>query len=256
MEKDTKEIQEMSNRITLLILAVVIALASSVLKNFINEKWARERDELACVPDVENHYPGVYIQSAAHPINHDAKMQSFIEEYVHLTRNEQIIDFHKLVNEKDGSKRYDKARLSDAKWKAIFMSKGAERGLNKKKYSESSDMYSYLDRDKKSIIFLIDEIITLPVPMSMHTAVIVRGQFESIYDSAEQDKQNLPPEFLGYREIKYIVETSFPRADDKENWENKPGFYVIWSSERILNPGEKLLLSKKSREMSIRPNDQ
>ena len=256
MEKETREIREITQKVRLLIIFVIIAFLSSIGKNIINEKWAKERDDVACVPDVETHYPGVYIQSAAHPINHDAKMQSFIEEYVHLTRNEQIIDFHKLVNEEEGKGRYDRARLSDAKWKAIFMSKGPERGLNKKKYSESSDMYSMLDRDKKSIIFLIDEIITMPVPQFLHTAVIVRGQFEAIYDTAEQDKQNLPPEFLGYREIKYIVETSFPRADEKENWENKPGFYVIWSSERILDPGEKKLLEKKSREMAIRPNDQ
>src|SRR5690606_10469997 len=110
----------------------------------------------------------VYIQSAAHPINHDAKMQLFIEEYVHLTRNEQIIDFHKLVAEESGEKRFDKARLSDAKWKAIFMAKGAERGLNEKRYAESSDIYNILDKDKKSIIFFIDEIITMPVPMTMN----------------------------------------------------------------------------------------
>ena len=49
---------------------------------------------------------------------------------------------------------------------------------------------------------------------------------------------------------------TLPRVDEKENWENKPGFYVIWSSERILDAGEKLLLEKKGREMSVLPHDQ
>lgn len=256
MEKETKEISELSNRVYLLIIAVIIAFVASVGKNLINEKWARERDEVACVPDIETNFPGVYIQSAAHPINHEAKMQTFIEEYINLTRNEQIIDFHKLVAEEEGEKRFDKARLSDAKWKAIFMAKGVERALNEKRYAESSDIYNLLDKDKKSIIFLIDEIITMPVPLTMNTAVIVRGQFDAIYDTSEKENQNLPPEFLGYREIKLIVESSFPRMDEKDNWENKPGFYVIWSSESILSPGEKLLLEKKSRTMAVMPNDQ
>jgi hypothetical protein len=256
VEKETKEIELFSRRVYLLIIFTIIAFGSSIFKNVINEKWAKDRDAVSCIPQIETHYPAVYIQSAAHPINHDAKMQMFIEEYVHLTRNEQIFDFHKLVTEKDGSKRYDKARLSDAKWKAIFMSKGPERGLNEKKYAQSSDMYNLLSQDRKSIVFLIDEILTFPVPMSMNTTVIVRGQFDAIYDAADQEKQNLPPDFLGYREIKYIVENSFPRVDEKGEWENKPGFYMIWSSERVLNPGEKLLLDKKSRELSILPNDQ
>ena len=173
------------------------------IKNYINERWAKNRDTVACVPETETHYPGVYIESAAHPINHDAKLKLFVEQYVHLTRDESIVDFHKL----DKSGRYDKA------------------------------------------------ILLMPVPMSLNTAVIVRGQYESIYDSAEAKNKSLPPEFLGYKEIRYIVETSFPESNVKNDWENKDGFYVIWSSERDVPLGEATLLQRKSREKLIRNNN-
>jgi hypothetical protein len=251
MKEQTKEVKQLSARVYILGIIVIIALVQSVIKNYINERWAKNRDTVACVPETETHYPGVYIESAAHPINHDAKLKLFIEQYVHLTRDESIVDFHKL----DKSGRYDKARLSDSKWTAIYMSKGPEKIINQMNFSKSTDRMFFLEREKLGLVFLIDEILLMPVPMSLNTAVIVRGQYESIYDSAEAKNKSLPPEFLGYKEIRYIVETSFPESNVKNDWENKDGFYVIWSSERDVPLGEATLLQRKSREKLIRNNN-
>lgn len=258
-------------------IGCVIVFLMSILKNTINEKWARERDNVACIPaDTEITYPGVYLQSAAHPVNVEARVQSFIEEYVHLTRDDQIVDYHKLATDK----RYDKARLSDTKWKSIFMSKEIERDLNMLRYIESYDRYQELNRDRKSIIFLIDEILTFPVPLTNSTVVIVRGQYEGIYDQGDNKGKTLPPDFLGYREIRYIVQQSFPRVkidretekkeiiaelnkkrgkDQKVNiknigFENKFGLYVVWSEEKVLNAGEKLKLEERSRDHLVQQN--
>lgn len=252
--QETKEIKRMSSRVYLLIFLMGIALFQSIIKNYINEKWAKDRDTVACIPEIETHYPGIYLQSAAHPINEDAKLQNFIEQYINLTRNEQVIDFHKVLNSQ--SDRYDKARLSNAKFKSIFMSEGVERKLNELRYAKSSDVFNYLDQKKMNIIFLIDSIETRPVPAGMMIPVVVRGQFEAIYDSAEKDKKVLPPEFLGYREIRYMVKRGFEMTDAEDNIENKTGFFVVWSDERTLDPGEKNKLFKQSREFFLQRNDQ
>lgn len=255
--KETNSIKVLTDRVYALIVLTAIVFGLSVIKNFVNEKWARERSQVACIPDIETNYPGVYIQSAAHPINNDAKLQSFIEQYVHLTRNKQVIDFHKLVKEKAGEiGRYDKARLSDSLWKAVFMSKGPEKIVRQKLFSESSDFFRYLDREKMGIVFLIDEIIIMPVPAGQTTSVIVRGQYEQIFDTAEADKKALPPEFLGYKELRYVVETSFPSTDENNNWENKNGFYVIWSDERTLTGSEMYSHQQKSRELLLHGREQ
>lgn len=248
MKKETKEMRQLSSRVYLLGVVVVFALGQSVIKNVINERWATQRDTVACVPDVESHFPGPYIESAAHPINHDAKMKLFIEQYVNLTRNESVIDFHKM----DKSGRYDKARLSDNKWKAIYMSKPPEQMVNQLNFSKSTDRYFFLEREKLGIVFLVDEILLMPVPMSSTTAVIVRGQYEAIYDSSENKNKSMPPEFLGYKEIKYLVETTYPQSDMQNEWENKDGFFVVWSSERDVTLGEATLLQRKSREKLLR----
>lgn len=253
MKTETNEIRKLSSMVKVLIVCMIIALTQSVIKNFINEKWARERDTIACLPnDTETAYTGVYLTSAAHPVNTEAKIQSFVEQYVYLTRNESIIDFHKVINDPTG-RRYDKAVLSANKWKAIFMSEGAEKSLNEKKYIESTDVFNFLDKKKMGIVFLIDEIIVNPVPLSQNSAVIVRGQYEGIYDQAEKD-QELPAEFLGYREIRYIIQMDFARLSSKDNesFENKFGYYVIWSDERVLSSGEKTALESRSKEQFLR----
>lgn len=255
--KETKSIHELTDRVYILIVLTAIVFVLSVVKNLVNEKWASEKSQVACIPDIETNYPNVYIQSAAHPINNDAKLQSFIEKYVHFTRDKQVIDFHKLVKEKSGEiGRYDKARLSDSLWKAIFMAKGPEKILREKSFAESSDFFRYLDQEKMGIVFLVDEIIVMPAHAGQITPVIVRGQYEQIFDTADASKKALPPEFLGYKEIRYFVETSFPMVDKNNEWENKNGFYVVWSDERTLPGSEMFSLQQKSRELLLHNREQ
>lgn len=252
--QETKEIKKTRSRVYLLIVLMAIALLQSVFKNYINEKWAKERDTVACIPEVETHYPGVYLQSAAHPVNEDAKLQNFMEQYVLLTRNEEVTDFHKVLNSKN--KIYDKARLSKPKYQAIFMSDGTERKLNELKWAKSTDVYNYLQQEKMNIVFLIDSIETRPVPAGMWIPVVVRGQYEAIYDKSDKNTKTLPAKFLGYREIRYMVKRGFEQTDEEDNIENKYGYYVVWSQERTLNPGEKRKLFEQSREFFLQRNDQ
>lgn len=245
-----KKIDE-TNRATglvyVLVILVIIAILQAILANFINQKWLKERDSVSCIPQTETHYPGYYLQSAAHPINNEAKLQNFMEQYIILTRNEIITDFYKVSK----NPKYEKARLSSAKFKAINMSKGLERKLNSVRYARSNETYNYLEQEGLNIVFLVDEIITAPVPAGMNIPITVRGQYDAIYDKSDKDKKNLPPKFLGYREIKYLVELSFPLTDINESFENKPGFYVVWSEERTLSPGEKNKLEKRSRTIYL-----
>lgn len=249
MRNDIDEMNKLRNQMKLLMALIIMALAASVLKNIINERWAKQRDTVACVPQVETNYPGIYLESAAHPINHDAKMKLFVEQYIHLTQDEAPIDFHKTTKDK----RLDKARLSDNKYKAIFMSDGPERILNQTRFSVSNERFVELDRDKKSIVFLIDEILITPVPMSNIVPVTVRGQYEGLFDTEESKNKGLAPEFLGYKEIKLLVRTDFPETNlDDTKFYNKPGFFVIWSEMTELDIGTKTKLEQRSREMLLR----
>lgn len=247
MNEQTRELSRLSNWVIILCFLVAVAIVQSVIKNMINEKWIKERDQVACAPvDVENTYPLVYLQSSSHPVNFEAKIQTFIEEYVHLTRDEKIIDYHKVSTDQ----RVDKARLSKNKEKAMYMSLGAEKATNEKKYIKSNEVFYKLEQENMGIKFLIDEIITNPVPLSNTIAVTVRGQYEGIYDRKEQKLQQLAPEFLGYREIRYMVQVDFPRLSmyDNKGYENKYGYYVVWSEEREITISEKRDYEDRSRE--------
>ena len=136
------------------------------------------------------------------------------------------------------------------------MSDGAERKLNEMRWAKSTDVFNYLSQEKMNIVFLVDSIEVRPVYTGMWIPVVVRGQYEAIYDKSDKDRKNLPPRFLGYREIRYMVKRGFEQTDAEDNIENKTGFYVVWSDERTLNPGEKRKLFDQSREFFLQRNDQ
>lgn len=249
MREEIDELKRLRWIIWWLITATIFAFSLSVVKNIINERWAKQRDTVACIPSIETNYPGIYLESAAHPINHDAKLKLFMEQYVHLTLDESPTDFHKVTKDK----RYDKARLSDNKYKSIFMSDDIERILNQKRFAESNERFVELDRDKKSVVFLIDELIVAPMPMTNMTTVTVRGQFEGIFDSVNSQNKSLAPEFLGYKEFRYLVRSDFPETDvDNDKFYNKPGFFVVWSEKIDLDLGTKTKLENRSRELLLR----
>ena len=220
----------------------ILSLGLSVFKNIITERWLNQKNKVSCIPaDVEHSHPLVYYQTAANPLQSDAYLKTFVEEYVRLTQNEQIVDYHQLSQ----NKRYDKARLSQSKWQAIEMSTDIEKALNMTRYAESNEVFHELDKSNIGWIFLVDDILLFPSPQTGATLAVIRGEFQITYDKVKTD---LPPRLWGYKEIHLILVQGAPKLDAKDQYLNKYGLYVSWSNIEDLTPEQKETYSKRSRD--------
>lgn len=219
----------------------VVALAMSVVKNIVTERWLSQKNTVACIPaDVENAHPMVYHQTALNPVQSDAYVKTFVDEYIRLILNENAVDYHKLTS----NDRYDKARLSQSKWRAIEMSVGAERALNFERYADSDEVFKILDQGKMGWIFLVDDILLFPSPGTGTTLAVVRGEFQVTFDKVKAD---LPPRLWGYREIHLLINQGVPLEDKSgEDYINQYGLYVSWSNTNILTPEQKEKLSERN----------
>lgn len=250
---NVKDLKKLQSYIKLAIILAIVAFFSSILKNMINERWAKSRNQVACIPsDTTNGFPLVYAQTAAHPIQSDALLKSFVEEYIHLTQNEQIVDYHKITN--DG--RYQDARLSNARLKAIEMAMpdSPEYALNKLKYAQSYDTFQNLKKGQVGWIFNIDDMLLFPLPNTGTTLAVVRGEFQVTYDHAVVDK-SVPDELWGYREIHLYINQGVPTFDPKGNYLNQYGLFVNWSVMNILSGEQRRDLSKRNYDYYMKGNE-
>lgn len=220
----------------------ILALAMSIFKNIITERWLKQKNNVACVPaDVENSHPMVYRQTAYNPVQSDAYVKSFVEEYIRLTQNEQIVDYHKL----SADKRYDNARLSEAKWKAIELSSGVEKAMNMEKYANSSDQFRMLNQGNLGWVFLIDDLLLFNLADGS-TMAVVRGEFQVTFDKIKTD---LPPQLWGYREILLIIEQGFPIEGEEDNdYVNQYGLFVKQSQSTTITPEQKEKLARRNKD--------
>jgi hypothetical protein len=248
---NTKDIKKMQSYIYLAIVLSIVGLGSSIVKNIVNERWAKSKTQVACIPaDTTNAFPFVYAQTAANPIQSDALMKSFVEDYIHATQNEQIVNYHKLTN--DG--RYQDAMLSNARLKAIEMSLpgSIEEASNKLKYALSYDVFQNLKKGQAGWIFNIDDMLVFPLPRTGSTLVVIRGEFQMTFDRA---KVSMPDELWGYREIWLYVNQGVPTQDSKGNFLNKYGLFVSRSVVNILTGEQKDKLSERNSEYYMKGSE-
>jgi hypothetical protein len=246
---ESAKIKQLGNLVKILVAMAVITLFVSLLKNFFTERWIKSKEFLGCIPaKINDAVPAVYYQSALHPIISDSLLKNFIKQFMIKTRYYEHFDFYSLV-ENDELGKYDTAKLSNRMKDAIYMAKGTELIQRKEEWSYSNRKYRKLKTEDMNIIFLMDEIITFPVPNSNFILAIVRGQYEGIYSKDSKETKKVPPEFLGYREIRLLIGQDTPELDDdNEKFRNKFGLYVYKSSERKLSDIEKSTLEERSRD--------
>lgn len=245
-----KDFKKMQSFIILALVISSLALLSSIVKNMVTERWAKSRDVVACIPaEIQQSYPMVYAQSDFHPIQSDALIKSFVEEYIHNTQDNQFVNYHSIS--KDG--RYDNVKLNNSLLKAIEMSaeSSTERALNMKKYADSYDVLQSLKKCNCGWQFLIDDILLFPNVNSGETLAVVRGEFQVTYD---QVKTELPNELWGYREITLNLMQGVPTKDSKENYLNKYGIFVTWSFTRILSSSDRDMLSFRNFDYYMKEN--
>lgn len=244
--RETERFKQMNRYLVLAMIMGGLALVSSFVKNIFTEKWAKNRNKVACIPaDINSPLPLVYHQTSSHPVYNDSEIKAFVEEYIHATLDEQIVDYHKATN----NKRYDNARLSRKKWKAIEMSCCAEKASNFKRYAESNEVFYTLQQGNMGWIFLIDDIMIIPGQRSGAVVAVVRGEFQVTYDRVKAD---LPPRLWGYREITLIINEGLPIEDTKDNIINKFGYYVAFSSMQTLTPKQKANRTQRNYDYYLR----
>lgn len=246
------KIKRLTATTNMLIAMSVIVFALSYIKDVFVNNWLETRDEGACMPiNTDHNYATTYFLNASHPVSNHAFITTFVEEYIHLVYDESIVDFHVDaydVNSGTSNRYSSEGKLSKSKEKALFLSKGVELAMNKLRYSASPERFNYLNSgNKKSILFLIDEIIVMPVIGASNIPVIVRGQFELMFDNSE-NAEDIPPEFLGYKEIRLTVQMSYPETSVDNEFINQYGIHVIHSDMRSLDSGEKFKLGERSRD--------
>lgn len=240
MQSDINYLQRSKFLMTVAIVIGVVSLLLSIVKNMVTNHWALNRDNVACIPaETEQSHPIVYRQTTMHPAAQDALLKSFVESYVHLTLDEQIVDYHQVSN----SENYKDAKLSKSKLTAIEMSTGIEKALNMKKYSQSNELYYSLKKGNLGWVFLIDDILIHGVPESGSVLAVVRGEYQVTYDKAKAD---LPHQLWGYREIHLLINQGIPTENSSGAYNNKYGWFVTWSATQTLTPDQKEKLSERT----------
>jgi hypothetical protein len=207
----------------LAISAGILALSLSAVKSFALNRWASNRENVACVPaGGEYTNPMVYRQTFSHPVDQDAKLKTFVEQYVHLSEDDSAVDYYSVTN----ARGYEKAKLSKSKWQAIEMTSGLEKANMMKAYGDSNELYKLIEESGIGWRFLIDDIIITGVPFRGPILAVVRGQYQVTYDHAKVD---LPHKLWGYKEIRLLIIQGAPTKDAEGNYLNKTGFFVTWS---------------------------
>jgi hypothetical protein len=227
--------------------AGAIALSLSTVKSFLLNRWVSKRENVACVPaDAEYTHPVVYRQTFSHPVDSDAKLKTFVEQYVHLTEDESIVDYHAVTTHE----RYDKAKLSKNKWQAIEMSTGLEKINRMRSYGDSNELYRMISDGGVGWNFLIDEIIIHGIPQTGPILAIVRGQYQVTYDKAKVD---LPHKLWGYKELRFIIIQGAPSKDAAGNYLNKTGLFVNWSQSEDISPEDREKLTNADKDVYLKP---
>jgi hypothetical protein len=243
MNSDTNYLKSARTMMMLAIVFTIIAFGLSTVKDLVTERWALKKQNIACIPaDVEHGFPLVYRQTAMNVTEQDALLKTFVYNYVHLTQDDQIIDYHAVSS----SARMKDAMLSRSRWAAVQMSQGSEKALNMKRYSDSSDKYELMKKSNQGYLFLIDDIIIHGIPQSGSILAVVRGEVQLTYDNTKTDSIN---RLWGYKEIFLVINQGIPQTNPKDDsFENKYGWYVTWSSNQDLTADRKDKMSARSSE--------
>ena len=227
--------------------AGAVALSLSAIKSYVQNRWVTQRENVACVPsNVDFSHPMVYRQSFVHPVNADARIKTFVEQYVHLTQDESIVNYHSITT----AARYDRTKLSKSKWQAIEMSTGLEKMNLMKAYGDSSDMYRLMADSGVGWKFLIDDIVIYGIPKSGPILAIARGQYQVTYDQAK--RPDVPHKLFGYKEIRMTIVQGAPTKDAEGNFLNKTGLFVNFVSEDDASPERKESLTKQPSDIYLK----
>ncbi len=211
------------------IVAVYFLIASEAV-------WVEKRSEAVLIPEFKYTYPMLQYMAASTKEMEEAKLYTFIEQYIKRTQDERLVYYHLPTN----MKRSDAGFLKTSLLEAVEMSRGVAKKENLEKYKDSSDTYTLLKQCKCGWIFNIHAIESIQRTPHHDTVVVsVLGEFQKTYDQVQAD---LPHEFWSYKRIWLTIVQGRPSEDSSGNPKNPYGLYVTAQDMQSLDYSKKDLL--------------
>lgn len=221
---------------------ILAAAVSTGLTSFIVKAFAEKPKAASCIPLHQDYnLPFIHKQSRINPVNSDTIIKRFIEQYIALTKNEEYINYHAATN----NSRYNDAKVSEAKWKAIYLSIDDAQDVRRREYFKSSDILQTLKKGRLGWNFFPDSMVVRGQSDGGVYHITVLGEYRVITD---QNYSRLPAQLDGYWELTYYVIQGAPSETAERKYINDYGLYVAWEEARLVSPGEKeFLMSRDAR---------
>lgn len=202
-------------------LALVLVMGGLVSLLLAMRVWESNRSLAVCVPDDVSSYPLIPYMPAMNIDGDDAKFFTFIEKYVKNVYDESITDYHRPTN----LGRYNNAYLKTPLEQAIRMSDGEARIENRTKYANSDRVIEDLRRCNCGWVFNIHAIESVNrIKANGYTYVTILGEFQETYDHV---RVMLPHRLEGFFRLHLIVSQKQARKDEKGEFTNEYGLYVV-----------------------------
>lgn len=244
-----KEIDSVKKSQSIVVYALsfgIVCLVVVVVGTYLNELSVDKKRDVACIP-VGSDYalPMVQSQNFYNPAYEDAKIKSFVENYVHKLKDESVTNYFDVGAEN----RNDLDAVSRHKLELLEMSLGDELERNQEAFKHSSERQRWLKEKGVGWMFNIARMEIYPAP-GTGVVAIVYGDYQTTFDRTRVD---VPAEILGYKVIRLLIIQGQPKTEAAGKYTNKTGLYVISSVQDDLSPDQYKLVTSLSNDTYMGP---
>ncbi len=236
---DYKSSQFLIERIKMYLMMIIGVFACFFFLVESEVKWLDNRKEGYCRPENTVAYPMIpYLPSSTHE-DVDSRLFNFVEDYIHWTYNEKIVDFHRPSS----LSRRATAYLQEPLQKSVLYSKGTAKAENMRKYTNSQSTYIRLKKCNCGFLFninAIESIIKSKYTDIFHVTVL--GEFQLTGDRQYNNENH---SLWGFKRIWLTIVMDRSETNSKGDTVNPDGFYVSYQQVEDVDYYKKDLLMEK-----------
>lgn len=204
------------------------------------QSWFKRRSEAVLIPEFKYTYPMISYMASNTKELQNAKLATFVEQYIKKVYDERAVNYHKPTNQARSAQNYLKTSLMEA----AEMSRVRAKKENLEKFSNSNETYKRLIQCNCGWIFNISAIESVQTTPYHDTIIVsVLGDYQVTYDQA---KSEMPHKFWGFKRLWLTIVQDIPSRDKKGNYINEYGLYVIDQFMEDLSYSEKDELLKST----------
>lgn len=233
MQLDKQTYQKLINKNIRYSVVNILIIVGIYFLLVAEESWFKRRSEAVLIPEFKYTYPMIPYMSANTKEMQNAKLATFIEQYIKSVYDERAINYHKPTNQSRSAQNYLKTSLMQA----AEMSRSRAKKENIEKFSNSNETYKRLMQCNCGWIFNISAIESVQTTPYHDTIIVsVLGDFQVTYDQAKSD---LPHKFWGFKRLWLTIVQDIPSRDKSGKFVNEYGLYVIDQYMEELDYSEK-----------------